>query len=569
MALRTSASGTSAASSILSRALLLILVLQSTISIASAQNGSSAPTAGAPVNAAKALLDQGRALERQSRWLDALSHYENAVRKFPADETIKLRQTLAQIHCDLDRRLADRSFHALVQEVSQAQALEVYNELGLKVYNHYFKSPDWQRLTWRGTANLDVAVTKEDFRKRYLPNATREQIDAFRTSLRDDVNRRPVRTQSEALSLANYTTQLAVTQLGLHPSAAVLEYCCGAISSLDQYSTYLTTVQLDDVYNQIEGNFVGLGVELKAEDDALLIVDVIKGGPADRSGVREGDRIVAVDGRTTTEISTDAAADMLKGEQGSKVEVTLLRGEGVRIPLTVVRERVDVPCVEDVKILDQEQGIGYFRLTSFQKTTSRDVDAALWDLHRRGMKSLIIDVRGNPGGLLTASVEVADKFLYEGTIVATRGRNSHEDYDYKAHRVGTWGTPLLVLIDDETASASEIFSGAIRDHGRGLVMGETSYGKGSVQGIFPLSAHRSGVRITTARFFTPNGHPISGRGVIPNKVIDKNAPLPVNKEIAAIARGDDGSFDPVLAAAISSAAVRATIPVANASAVAN
>lgn len=532
----------------------LAMILSVGYSTGYAQKGTVAPEQGiAAADQASSVLDQGKALERQNRWLDALTFYEDAVRRFPADETIKLRHTLAQIHCDLDRRLVDRSFHELVGEVSKTQALEIYNELGLKVYNHYYKSPDWQRLTWRGTANLDVAVTKVDFRKRYLPNATKSEIDDFRTALRDDVNRRPVRTQNEALSLANYTTQLALDKLNLRPSAAVLEYCCGAISALDQYSTYLTTAQLDDVYNQIEGNFVGLGVELKAEDDALLIVDVIDGGPAHRAGVRKGDRIVAVDGRTTSEISTDAAADMLKGEQGSQVQITLLRDSGQRVALSVVRERVEVPCVEHIKILDQERGIGYFRLTSFQKTTSRDVNAALWDLHRRGMKSLIVDVRGNPGGLLTASVEVSDKFLYEGTIVATRGRNSHEDYDYKAHRVGTWGMPLIVLIDDETASASEIFSGAVRDQGRGTVIGETSYGKGSVQGIFPLSTHRSGVRLTTARFFTPNGHPISGRGVIPHKAVDKDAAVMVAAAITNVAVDSDGKFDPVLATALDAA----------------
>ena len=528
---------------------LVAIVLQVSHSTGYAQKG----TIGGDVASPSALLDQGKSLERQNRWIDALSFYENAVRQYPADETVKLRHTLAQIHCDLDRRLADRSFHELVGEVSKPEALEIYNELGLKVYNHYYKSPDWQRLTWRGTANLDVAVTKPEFRKRYLAESTKTQIDAFRTALREDVNRRPVRTQSEALSLANYTTQLALKKLNLQPSATIMEYCCGAISALDQYSTYLTTTQLDDVYNQIEGNFVGLGVELKAENDTLLIVDVIDGGPAHRSGVRKGDRIVSVDGHATTEISTDAAADMLKGEQGSRVQITLLRDNGQRVALQVVRERVEVPCVEQIKILDEERGIGYFRLTSFQKTTSRDVNAALWDLHRRGMKSLIVDVRGNPGGLLTASVEVADKFLYEGTIVATRGRNSHEDYDYKAHRVGTWGMPLIVLIDDETASASEIFSGAVRDQGRGTVIGETSYGKGSVQGIFPLSTHRSGVRLTTARFFTPNGHPISGRGVIPNKVVDSDTPVVVPTAVSRAAVDSDGKFDPVLATAIDAA----------------
>ena len=131
------------------------------------------------------------------------------------------------------------------------------------------------------------------------------------------------------------------------------------------------------------------------------------------------------------------------------------------------------------------------------------------------MRSLIFDVRGNPGGLLTASVEIADKFISTGTIVSTRGRSSAEDYDYRAHSVGTWRVPLIVLIDGDSASASEIFAGAIRDHQRGQVIGQRSYGKGSVQGIFPMDRYHVGVRLTTAKFYSPSGQPISDRGVAP------------------------------------------------------
>jgi carboxyl-terminal processing protease len=502
---------------------------------------------------ATSLLEDGRQLEKQQRWTDALQHYEDAVRKFPSHEDLKLRHTLAQIHCELDRRFTDRSFHELIQNANQDQTLDVYNEIGLKVYNHYYQTPDWQRLTWRGTANLDVAITKAEFRRRYIPNVTEAQIKAFRGELRRDVNKRAVRTHNDAVNLVNYSAQLAQKRLRLNPVVAIMEYCCGAISALDQYSTYLTGAQLDDVYNQIEGNFVGLGVELKSDDNALLIVNVIRDGPAFHAGVHEGDRIVAVDGRKTSDISTDAAADMLKGEQGTSVGITLLTRDGQQRVAQVTRERVNVPCVENVEILDHDRGIAYFRLTSFQKTTSRDVDTALWRLHREGMKTLIVDVRGNPGGLLTASVEVADKFLYDGTIVATRGRNKHEDYDYKAHRVATWGVPLIVLIDHETASASEIFAGAIRDHGRGTVIGETSYGKGSVQGIFPLSSFRAGIRLTTARFFTPKGHPISGRGVIPHQVVSQKQVHTLARPIGDGTLLDNEEADPVLFAALESA----------------
>jgi carboxyl-terminal processing protease len=189
----------------------------------------------------------------------------------------------------------------------------------------------------------------------------------------------------------------------------------------------------------------------------------------------------------------------------------------------VTRRRVEVPSVEGVRLVDPQFGVGYLRLTSFQKTTSRDVDAALWKLYRQGMRSLIVDVRGNPGGLLNAAVEVADKFVAEGKIVSTRGRSRQEDYDYRARQVGTWRVPLVVLIDGDSASASEIFAAAIYDHGRGTVVGDRSYGKGSVQGIFPLASSRAGLRLTTAKFYSPNGRPISRQGVQPHLAVQRVA----------------------------------------------
>jgi carboxyl-terminal processing protease len=212
----------------------------------------------------------------------------------------------------------------------------------------------------------------------------------------------------------------------------------------------------------------------------------------------------------------------------------------------VRREHVEIPSVVDDAILDPAMGIAYLKLNCFQKTTVRDLDAALWRLHRAGMKSLIIDLQGNPGGLLTSSVEIVDKFVSEGTIVSTRGRNPHEDFTYAAHRAGTWRVPLIVLIDGDSASASEIFAGAIRDHRRGTIVGTKSYGKGSVQGIFPLNFGRSGLRLTTAKFYSPKGHPFVKVGVQPDVLVHRTA-KPV---LTANGAAEVSQQDPVLAEAL-------------------
>ncbi len=178
----------------------------------------------------------------------------------------------------------------------------------------------------------------------------------------------------------------------------ILEYLCGATNSLDPYSTFLTPDQLSEVYSQIDGNFVGLGVELKAQDGGLVIVRVIPGSPAEQAGVRAGDRIRAVDGRPTNRYTTDQAANLLQGLEGTVCTLVVAAPGEAERQIAVRRQRIEVPSVDQVHIMDAQQGVGYMRLTCFQKTTRRDLEAALWRLNREGMRSLIIDLRGNPGG---------------------------------------------------------------------------------------------------------------------------------------------------------------------------
>ena len=274
----------------------------------------------------------------------------------------------------------------------------------------------------------------------------------------------------------------------------------------------MSSNQYSETMSQIEGNFVGLGVELRTHAKDLEIVSVIPGGSADTGGLVKGDRIIAVDQARVADVGSEKSADMLRGVEGSFVLLAVDRGEGP-VQLRLQRRRVEIPSVDEVSILDAQNGVGYIRLTNFQKTTARDFDNALWKLHRQGMRSLIVDVRGNPGGLLSASVEVADRFVTSGKIVTTRGRNTMENYTHRANLERTWRVPLVVLVDENSASASEIFAAAIRDHQRGKIVGTRSYGKGSVQGIFPLNVSGGGVRLTTAKFFSPSGQAISEVGV--------------------------------------------------------
>jgi carboxyl-terminal processing protease len=495
------------------------------------------------------LLRGGVQLEQQRRWGEALAHYEEAIHQYPNDTALHQHFGVARLHYDLERRYADRSFCESVLRLSTERALDLYSQVLLKIESHYVEVPQWKELLERGSGNLEVALGEVVFANQNIPERDRPAVDAFRRELWNIVSSRPVRSRADARDTVAIVARLAQQRLEVAPAAIVLEYLCGATNALDPYSTYLTPDQLNEQYSQIDGNYVGLGVELKTEQGGLVILRVIPGSPAEEAGVLGKDRILAIDRQPTKDLTTDQAANLLQGVEGSSVALTLAAPEQSARQLIVHRRRVEVPSVDQVSMVDPQYGVGYFRLTGFQKTTPRDLDTALWKLHREGMKSLVVDVRGNPGGELVAAVDVADRFIERGIIVSTRGRNTQEDRTYTAHeQLGKWRVPMVVIVDQDSASAAEIFAGAIRDHQRGTIVGVRSFGKGSVQMIIPLDESNAGVKLTTAKFYSPSGRPVSGVGVTPDRVV---------QSVRVVAKPIDGklpaSEDAMLATALQEA----------------
>ena len=496
----------------------------------------------AQLDQASQVLSQGLELEGEAKWGEALSLYQRALREIPDEPKLRQRRTIARLHFDLERRYSDRSFLSSVTNTTSSKTLEVYSEIMLKIQSYYVDNPDWTEIVNYGLASLEIALNTDEFVQRNIPGTSQERIDQATQALRATLANYKVNNRRDAYNVAVVTNRLMNEQLRLSGQATTYEFICGAISSLDPYSAFMSSNQYSETMAQIEGNFVGLGVELRTNSDYLEIVSVIEQGPAGQAGIKAGDLITAVDNQRVKVLGSEQAADMLRGVENSFVSLDIRRKSAGEKQIRLQRRRVDIPSVAGVEIVDSKAGIGYIRLTNFQKTTSRDFDEALWKLHKQGMRALIVDVRGNPGGLLSASVDVADRFVGAGTIVSTRGRNPLEDYTHRAQIGGTWRVPLTVLVDENSASASEIFAAAIRDHNRGSIVGTKSYGKGSVQGIFPLNSSGGGIRLTTAKFYSPEGIPISQNGVVPD----------VKVQVAAkpAAEGQNADSDPGLALGI-------------------
>jgi len=298
----------------------------------------------------------------------------------------------------------------------------------------------------------------------------------------------------------------------------------GMVSSLDPHSSYMNAKEFADMQVETHGEFGGLGLEVTVEDGLVKVVSPVDDTPAARAGIKTGDYISDIDGMSVQGIPLNDAVAKMRGAEGSKVTLTILR-KGERKPFDVTLTRA-VIHIANVK-WHREGDIGYIRITQFiSEKTASDVEQAVRALKQQigpRLKGYVIDLRNNPGGLLDQSVTVADEFLPGGEVVSTRGRHPGDTQRYNA-RGGDIadGKPIEVLINEGTASASEIVAGALQDHRRATVIGMTSFGKGSVQTILPLSGNHGGaLRLTTAKYYTPSGRSIQATGIVPDIAVSQ------------------------------------------------
>src|SRR6266540_1559449 len=297
----------------------------------------------------------------------------------------------------------------------------------------------------------------------------------------------------------------------------------GTLRGLDPHSSFLDPDMYREMQVETTGSFGGLGIELTLRDDVLTVVAPIEGTPAYRAGIQPGDRIVKIEGLTTKDMQLADAVKRMRGKPGSKITISILR-EGWTEPrdFPIVREQIRV---QSVKSADLEPGIEYVRLRQFQEQTANDLEAALEKFIKNGkngrMQGLVLDLRNNPGGLLTSAVEVTEKFLDGGKLVVyTEGRVRNQNMRFQANSKRVFSDfPMVVLVNQGSASASEIVAGALQDWGRAVVLGTQSFGKGSVQTIIPLS-DGSGLRLTTAKYYTPKGRSIHGKGITPDIIVE-------------------------------------------------
>jgi carboxyl-terminal processing protease len=501
-------------------------------------------------------LERGLDFERSRNWAGAIEAYHTALERWPSRADFNRRLRLCEMHFKLERRYSDSSFRTILLRLPHDQAVELYDEVLERIQTNYVDPVPFEPLVRHGLDNLEVALRDPVFIKANAPSATPDRVNWLRESLRQHRARLAVPDRPTAVQLALASSELAQQAIGMASTPVLLEFICGSCDALDDFTSYLTPDKLEDLYAMIDGNFVGLGIELKVDADGLRLVGVIRGGPAWEAGLKVGDVIVTIAGRPIKGLALDDAANRLQGAEGTALDLEVRRRDGARQAFHLVRRHVEVESVTKVHLVDSADAIGYLQLAGFQKTSPEELDQAIAELSRQGMKTLVLDLRGNPGGLLNVAVEIAERFIDTGLIVSTRGRAHGQTQLLSAGGRARWRMPLFVLVDHDSASASEILAGALQDHHRATIVGTRTYGKGSVQSIFPLRSAPAGLKLTTAKFYSPLDRPYSEQGVQPD--------IPITVRLAAkpadgksVLRDESTAGDPdrdtVLAAALRAA----------------
>ncbi len=433
--------------------------------------------------------------------------------QFPVQRPIDPNQELRR---KLSQRYSNVSSVRTLQNLDPQRAYSFYLEVNRMIDSRHVQPPSYDVRTKKSLQNLIFAVENQDFLNANHVSTTPDSVRIAQQKWQQLIDQNPARTPQEAVTVMRQAADIAGSYLQMQSTGVIYEFSYGSLDALDKHSRFEFTPSMSGPRVDVGGNnVVGIGIQLKTHPDGAVILRTLNGGTAQKAGLQRGDVIVGINQRNVAKLSLDEVANMITGPVGSSVSLDVRRGtQNARVNLS--RQSVRITNISEVKMVNAQQKIGMIRLEKFGEGAVQELDQALWSLHRQGMKSLIFDLRGNPGGLLTEAIAISNRFVPSGQIVSTRGRTQGDNTVESATREQTWKLPLVVLVDSDSASASEIFAAAVQENRRGLIVGRKTYGKGTVQTHFPLQSVAGTFWLTTAKFYSPTGREMAGVGVNPD-----------------------------------------------------
>jgi carboxyl-terminal processing protease len=481
--------------------------------------------------------------EKRGEWLEACWWYDELVRRERSTEARdSYKRCLRRLH--LATRHRDRNYREALAKLTPSQALDVYVQV-LSVVQPRFvdrNKSDLTTLFRNGAAELGFALEDEAFLRDYLSGVSRDAIKSFRYRLLDwperrfssakDVREYLLALLSEA-KLAGFPEDRAIFDV-----AVVFEFANGACNALDEYTLFLSPSHYAEASSVSRGKYAGIGIDLQyGEDGSVLISRVVPGSPASEAKIVERDRIFQVDGLDVASLTLPYVTEKLRGLPGSEVELVWSpAGMMDKITTKLIRRPVPSSTVSfgTVGESPETEDIGYVRIFNFTESTPQEMREALARLQTTGIRALIVDLRGNPGGLFNQAVQVSELFLPEGTtIVGTSGTVREFNQPFRGGTSNPFALPMVVLVDGDTASAAEVLAGGLKEHGRARLMGQTTFGKGTIQVLIPLDGKPlqkmpGGIRLTVAKFYFSGKSPDGGRGITPHDLVNTDTATLIN-----------------------------------------
>jgi carboxyl-terminal processing protease len=480
-------------------------------------------------------LTNAQALERASRFVQACQAYDEIARRDRtcADARDGYLRCLRHVH--QERRHQDESFRTKLLGLKRpSDALDVYEKVLTALRDNYLDKDkvDAAVLFRQGLFEFRFALIDQVFKDQYLADIPAREIEEFYNRLNEWIDAK-IENETDARNTVRDVAAAALA-LKLKPTVVIFEFTWGACNALDEYTSCLTPRQWSDLTGNTKGNFIGIGVRLGVTaDKQLVIAKVFADSPA-HDLLKPFDRILEINGRDISKLEFPkdlaTAAELLRGDEGSAVELKVessgdMMMMGMMSPrvVKVQRGRVPVRSVEEPFILPSDNikdktAVGYVRVNCFSDSTVQDLKSAILRLESSGIDALVLDLRGNPGGSFPAGVKVAELFMTEGVIAYKQGRDKEESH--KAVNPNAFSMPVVVLVDGDTASAAEVVAGALKENNRARLVGETTFGKGSIQKLVQFDKVPGGMRITVAHFLSPSSQPYHGQGIVPHRVIE-------------------------------------------------
>lgn len=461
---------------------------------------------------------KARECEQAGHWSTALSYYVLLRQIYPDDDDLDDLREKAANHVRLGFLYKDKE--ALTKQIEGA-SLDILTKALRQIGNRYYETPDFKQAALGGLDNL-ITLCETPKLYKFLDGLANAQLRAhFVAGLRDlraQVDRESKYDAQAIARLFNEVAKLSKGSVELPTGLLVLEYAEGIHQKLDDYTHVIWPADMGDFRKMLMGDFEGVGIQLGLDErsNRLKVVTPLENSPALEAGIQPDDLIIAVDGKTTKGWSTQDAVDNIMGPAGSKVVMTIFRpSTGTEIAFELQRRKIVLTTVRGWHrlpgdgnnwdfMLDKEAGVAYVRLTDFHPDSGREFRAALEEARTQGMRGLVLDIRHNAGGVLDVALDIVSNFIAQGEIVSTRGRTESDSRQVVRGRAAFQDVPVVVLVNEGSASASEILAGALQDHNRAVILGERTFGKGVVQNIVPLP-NDAQLKVTIAHYYLPSG----------------------------------------------------------------